>query len=108
MYLNLDLLYNVGKYFFVLFYYNKTHFKNYRIVYSPVTKKGIYFGDDTIYLDYSTLNLKCKRGIFGFSETEFKFKFEFEFEYRCKPFLFSNKKDLIFLKSNKRIFLKKI
>lgn len=105
MYLNLDLLYNVNKYIFVLFYYRTTHF-NHRIVYSPMTKKSIYFGFETDYLDYSTLNLKCKRGTFGFSETETEFKFKFN-EYRCKPFLFS-KKDLNFLKSNKRIFLKKI
>ena len=51
MYLNLDLLYNIDKYLFPLFYYKG---ELYKLVYSPMTNKSAYFynNDFCVYFNY--------------------------------------------------------
>lgn len=111
MYLNLDLLYNVDKYIFLLFYCKRIiNSTTYKTVYSPITKKSITYVYNTfVFLDYSTLNIKYKNDqtVYKFHQCQNFKRFKYIEKNKCKPFLFS-KKDLNFLKSNKRIFLKKI
>ena len=108
MYLNLDLLYNVNKYLYPLFYYEYNYEK--REIYSPMTKKSInkYVFNWTTYLfiDYITKNFKYNNRNISFTETRIFTENTFirngNIYNKCDPFKLT-KKELHFLKSNTRI-----
>ena len=116
MYLNVDLLYVLDEYLFLLFYYRSNFSLS---VYSPITKKSVIIYDgylssnpdecrDAILIDHIINNFKQfpeglllkANGSFIFTEKRY-FCFDTEF-LKCKPFKL-DKKLILFLKSNKRI-----
>ena len=109
MYLNLDLLYNIDKYLYPLFYYKIIHWGH--LVYSPMIKKSVYKNNHIIYSDYITkkyneykeVSLVSTFDDTGYIFTENTINFDGRFTFiKYKPFKI-NKTDLIFLKSNTRI-----
>ena len=105
MYLNLDLLYNVDKYFYPLFYYKYINFE----VYCPITKKSVYISPCySICYDFITKkrNWQSDKNI-DFNDTkhiitENTITWKNIIYKKCKPFKL-NSEDLYFLKSNTRI-----
>ena len=113
MYLNLDLLYNVNKYLYPLFYYGDKYGK--REVYCPITKKSIniHINDiiHTFYYDFITKNSKYNNRKISFTEycktrifTENTLNRNGYIYNKCNPVKLT-KKELHFLKSNTRIKL---
>ena len=109
LYLNLNLIYNIFHYLFPLFYYKHKN-KKYE-VYSPFTKKSIYFfgnHDNSLcyYYDYITFkyNLQGQEMPLDFSYTSFMFREEnfFSSQFKCRPFKLT-KENTDFLQSNIRI-----
>ena len=90
MYLNLDLLYNVNKYLYPLFYYKNAYWGGY-CIYSSMTKKFII--GKYIYYDVNSIN-------YIFTENRLIHN-GFIFN-KCKPFNLT-KKEIVFLKNNIRI-----
>ena len=80
MYLNLDLLYNTYKYLFPLFYYGDGF--NYYAVYSPITKKVVFFHNSCSY--HIDNNHKINYSKFYFTK-EYIYWFDTHF-YKSSPF----------------------
>ena len=111
MYLNLDLLYNVNKYEFTLFYY-KDIGNRYRI-YSPKTKKSIsiYYSNTLYYSDHITgISISSNNRYYSNnSSNEWKHFDEQTLNsigFKKCSVKTIKKQDLDFLKSNIRIKLK--
>ena len=108
MYLNLDLLYNIDKYIYPLFYYKFKYGYDLTEIYSPMTKKSVYKNiQDIIYSDFITKKYKGSSLLGIFDDTHYIFtenllNYDGFIYNKCKPFKLS-KKDLHFLKSNTRI-----
>ena len=114
MYLNLDLLYNIDKYLFPLFYYSKENYGYYGHyeVYSPMTFKSIFVNVNynwfSLY-DYKNSLTSCSEKVImkfymqncTFTENIFYYEKKVYME-KCKPFKL-NPENLYFLKSNIRI-----
>ena len=109
MYLNLDLLYNLNKYLYPLFYYKNCdyNYKSSNKVYSPMTKKYIFNSTENVYYDFITKKMQNGYFIFDFDDkpyiiTENTITWRNIIHKKCKPFKL-NSEDLYFLKSNTRI-----
>ena len=121
MYLNLDLLYNVDKYLFPLFYYGFLTLDSVGEVYCPVSKKSIYFDFDSfnkriLLYDLITCNFIDENSIIHHFDEEFEYTQE---KVKFGPFTlykYTNKQSEIksnintgkfeFLYNNKRLNLK--
>ena len=108
MYLNLDLLYNIDKYLFPLFYYTYECCDNSYVyaVYTPTTKKAVFKNEVYIaYSDYMTKKYEELGKIFYSTNHKITENIFIQCGYifkKCEPFEL-DKKDFFYLKNNTRI-----